>query len=82
MVTCGALPRTVPARMDDRLIVALDLPNVAEARAVVAKLDGVATFFKIGLWLIFAPGFEAFLDDLLKTGRNVFPVLWRKGSMA
>src|SRR6202035_3048313 len=26
----------------------------------------------IGLWLIFAPGFEAFLDDLLKAGCNVF----------
>jgi orotidine-5'-phosphate decarboxylase len=58
--------------MEDRLIVALDLPGVAEARTIVAKLAGVATFYKIGLWLIFAPGFEAFLDDLLKAGCNVF----------
>jgi len=64
--------RPLPARMEDRLIVALDLPSVAEARAIVAKLTGVATFYKIGLWLIFAPGFEAFLDDLLKAGCNVF----------
>ena len=64
--------RPLPARMEDRLIVALDLPGVAEARTIVAKLAGVATFYKIGLWLIFAPGFEAFLDDLLKAGCNVF----------
>lgn len=64
--------RTRPARMEDRLIVALDLPSVAEARATVARLDGVVSFYKVGLWLIFAPGFEAFLDDLLKAGRNVF----------
>lgn len=73
--------RTLPARMEDRLIVALDLPSVAAARAVAAKLDGIVSFFKIGLWLIFAPGFEAFLDDLLRAGHNVFPVLWRKGSI-
>jgi orotidine-5'-phosphate decarboxylase len=58
--------------MEDRLIVALDVPSVAAARAVVARLDGVVTFYKLGLWLIFAPGFEAFLDDLLSSGRNVF----------
>ena len=72
--------RPLPARMDDRLIVALDLPSVDAARGVVARLDGIVTFYKVGLWLIFAPGFEAFLDDLLSSGCNVFPVLWRKGS--
>jgi orotidine-5'-phosphate decarboxylase len=72
--------RTLPARMEDRLIVALDLPSVEVARGIVARLDGIATFYKLGLWLIFAPGFEAFLDDLLNSGCNVFPVLWRKGS--
>jgi orotidine-5'-phosphate decarboxylase len=58
--------------MEDRLIVALDLPSVAEARAVADKLDGIVTFYKVGLWLIFAPGFEAFLDELLRRGCNVF----------
>jgi orotidine-5'-phosphate decarboxylase len=64
--------RNLPARMEDRLIVALDLPSVDAARAIVARLDGIVTFYKVGLWLIFAPGFEAFLDDLLRAGRNVF----------
>ena len=64
--------RNLPARMEDRLIVALDLPSVEAARAIVGRLDGIVGFYKVGLWLIFAPGFEAFLDDLLKAGRNVF----------
>jgi len=58
--------------MEDRLIVALDLPTVAAAREIVTRLDGIVSFFKLGLWLIFAPGFEAFLDELLRAGKNVF----------
>jgi orotidine-5'-phosphate decarboxylase len=72
MALSGTLPRDLPARMDDRLIVALDLPSVAEARAIAAKLDGIVGFFKLGMWLIYAPGFEAFLDDLLRRGKKVF----------
>ena len=72
MALSSGAPRNLPARMEDRLIVALDLPSVEAARAIVARLDGIVTFYKLGLWLIFAPGFEAFLDDLLKSGRDVF----------
>jgi len=64
--------RPLPACMEDRLIVALDLPTVGAAREIVARLDGIVSFFKLGLWLIFAPGFEAFLDDLMHGGKNVF----------
>jgi orotidine-5'-phosphate decarboxylase len=64
--------RSLPARMEDRLIVALDLPSVTAARATAERLAGIVSFFKLGLWLIFAPGFEAFLDDLLKSGCNIF----------
>jgi len=69
MPSSGPSPRSIPSRMEDRLIVALDLPSVAEARAIVARLDGTVSFFKLGLWLIFAPGFEALLDDLLAAAR-------------
>lgn len=64
--------REIPQNMADRLIVALDVASLAEARAIVARLDGIASFFKTGLWLIFAPGFEAFLDELLAQGKRVF----------
>jgi orotidine-5'-phosphate decarboxylase len=72
MTATNGAARSLPARMEDRLIVALDLPSVAAARAITARLDGIVSFYKLGLWLIFAPGFEAFLDDLLKSGCNIF----------
>ena len=64
--------RPVSARMEDRLIVALDLPEVGQARDMAARLDGIVSFFKLGLWLIFAPGFGALLDDLVGAGKKVF----------
>ena len=65
-------PRPVPARIEDRLIVALDLPDVDAARAMAARLDGIVNFFKLGLWLIFAPGFERLIEDLVGRGKKVF----------
>ena len=40
----------------DRLIVALDLPGVAEAEAMVARLGDSVTFYKIGYQLAYAGG--------------------------
>lgn len=56
----------------DRLIVALDVPDVAAARKMVADLDGVATFFKIGLTLQLAPGVEDLIQSVIKQGKKVF----------
>ncbi len=67
-----AQTREVPDRIEDRLIVALDVPTIADARRMVERLDGVASFFKLGLWLIFAPGFERLLDELVESGKKVF----------
>jgi orotidine-5'-phosphate decarboxylase len=64
--------RLVPARIEDRLIVALDLPDVTAARAMASQLDGIVSFFKLGLWLLFAPGFERLLDDLLASRKRIF----------
>ncbi|MBX9464904.1 MAG: orotidine-5'-phosphate decarboxylase [Aquamicrobium sp.] len=57
--------------MTDRLIVGLDLPNVAEAEKVVRELDGVAAFYKIGYRLAFAGGLEL-ARDLVADGKHVF----------
>src|SRR6202011_5130527 len=67
-------PRDVPKRIEDRLIVALDVPNIAQARAVVDRLHGLVSFFKIGLWLQFAAGFDGLLDDLIGRSKKGFPV--------
>jgi orotidine-5'-phosphate decarboxylase len=65
--------RATPERVEDRLIVALDVPTVREARDLVDKLDGVASFFKLGPWLLCAEGLDAFLDELIeKRGKKVF----------
>ncbi len=55
-----------------RLIVALDLPDVASARQMVRDLDGVATFFKVGLALQLAPGVEDLIRSLIGEGKKVF----------
>jgi orotidine-5'-phosphate decarboxylase len=64
--------RDIPRRIEDRLIVALDLPTIGEARALAQRLDGVVSFFKLGLWLQFAPGFDGLIDELLARGDRVF----------
>ena len=40
----------------DRLIVALDLPNLERAEAMIARLGDSVTFYKIGYQLGFAGG--------------------------
>jgi len=54
-----------------RLIVALDVPDAASAAALVARLDGACTWFKVGLDLFVAAG-PAVLEPLLKRGHHVF----------
>ena len=64
--------REIPDKIEDRLIVALDVPSIAEARALIDRLDGVVSFFKLGLWLQFAAGFDGLIDALLKRGKKIF----------
>ena len=49
----------------DRLILALDLPSVAAAEAMVEKLGDTVTFYKIGYQLAFAGGL-AFAEALVR----------------
>jgi orotidine-5'-phosphate decarboxylase len=55
----------------DRIIVALDVPHVDEARALVKTLGDSVGVYKIGLELIFAGGL-ALAEELVKNGRRVF----------
>ena len=54
----------------DRIIVALDFPSRAKAFDLVDDLDGLISFYKVGLELILASGLEDLLSGL--TGRSVF----------
>lgn len=55
----------------DRIIIALDLPDVAAARGMVEALGDAATFYKIGYELAFVGGLDL-ARDLLATGKKVF----------
>lgn len=56
----------------DRLIVALDLPDAAEARKFVNQLGDAATFYKMGMELFMAGGYFELLDWLTAQGKKVF----------
>jgi len=56
----------------DRLIVALDVPTVDEARRLVERLGSSACFYKIGLELATSGGYFELLDWLVKRGNRVF----------
>ncbi|MGJ4965223.1 orotidine-5'-phosphate decarboxylase [Bradyrhizobium sp. HKCCYLRH3061] len=55
----------------DRLIVALDLPGVAEAEAMIARLGEAVTFYKIGMELTYAGGL-GLAERLAAEGKHVF----------
>jgi orotidine-5'-phosphate decarboxylase len=55
----------------DRLIVALDVPGVAAAEAIVARLGDSVTFYKIGYQLAYAGGLPL-VRQLAGAGKKVF----------
>jgi len=55
----------------DRLIVALDLPSVDAAQAMIARLGDSVTFYKIGYQLAYAGGLPL-VPKLVAAGKKVF----------
>jgi orotidine-5'-phosphate decarboxylase len=55
----------------DRLIVALDLPDVAAAEAMIARLGDSVSFYKIGYQLAYAGGLPL-VRQLSDAGKKVF----------
>jgi orotidine-5'-phosphate decarboxylase len=56
----------------ERLIVALDVPTAAQARALVERLGPGASVYKLGLELFTASGYFELADWLVKSGHQVF----------
>jgi len=56
----------------DRLIVALDLPDVGKAERLVERLGDAATFYKVGMELAYGGGGLAFARRLAAAGMKVF----------
>jgi orotidine-5'-phosphate decarboxylase len=61
----------LPVRADPRLIVPLDYPTVAEARAAVDRLGEAVSFYKVGLEL-FATDGMGLARALKREGKQVF----------
>lgn len=61
---------TIPTR--ERLIVALDVPDIPAARALIHTLGDSAVFYKLGLELFMSAGFFELLDELRRAGKKVF----------
>ncbi len=66
--------QTTPSRplaARDRLIVAIDAPEDAEARALIGALRGTGVWFKIGMTLFYRTG-RGLIDELVAAGEHVF----------
>jgi len=55
----------------DRLIVALDVPSLDDAQAMVARLGDNVSFYKIGYQFAFAGGLD-YAPKLVQSGKRVF----------
>lgn len=59
----------IPAR--ERMIVALDLPDLPAAKDAVREIGDAAVFYKVGFELVLAGGLP-FAADLVQSGKKVF----------
>jgi len=63
--------RKETVRAEDRLIVALDVSSIAEARSLVQALDPLVSTFKVGSQLFTAEG-PSVVHELVASGKKVF----------
>src|SRR5258705_9377289 len=56
----------------ERLIAALDVAGVEEAKTLVQRLGDSVSFYKVGLELFMADGFFGLIDWLARRGNKVF----------
>lgn len=62
---------TARINASERLILALDVPNPARAKELVRELDGVVSFFKIGMELYVTSG-SSLIPELVQQGKKIF----------
>ena len=59
-------------KIEDRLIFALDVPEVSEAKKIVIELDDSVNFYKIGMELLMTGQYFELLDWLIANDKKVF----------
>lgn len=63
---------TKPIPVRERLIMALDVPSLPEARALVEELGDSVIFYKVGMELFMAGDYFGFIDWLKQQNKKVF----------
>ncbi len=58
--------------VEDRLIFALDVPEVGEAKDIVSELDESVNFYKIGMELLMTGKYFELLNWLVDNDKKVF----------
>jgi orotidine-5'-phosphate decarboxylase len=59
-------------KLEDRLIFALDVPEVSKAKDIVSELDDSVNFYKIGMEMLMTGQYFKLLDWLIKKDKKVF----------
>ena len=62
--------KPIPVR--ERLIMALDVPSLEDARALVEELGDSVVFYKVGMELFMCGDYFGFIDWLKQQGKKVF----------
>jgi orotidine-5'-phosphate decarboxylase len=62
--------KTIPVR--ERLIMALDVPSIPEAQALVDELGESVVFYKVGMELFMSGGYFGFIEWLKQHNKKVF----------
>jgi orotidine-5'-phosphate decarboxylase len=62
--------KAIPVR--ERLIMALDLPSISEAQAMVEELDDSVIFYKVGMELFMSGDYFGFIEWLKERDKKVF----------
>lgn len=62
--------KVIPVR--ERLIMALDVPSIAEAQALVEELGDSVIFYKVGMELFMCGDYFGFIEWLKQRGKKVF----------
>jgi len=63
---------TNPIPVRERLIMALDLPSIPEAQALVEELGDSVIFYKVGMELFMSGDYFAFIDWLKSHNKKIF----------
>ena len=58
--------------VEDRLIFALDIPEIDQAKDIVTELDDIVNFYKIGMEMLMTGSYFELLNWLIKKDKKVF----------